>query len=647
MITKILHLLLILSSSILIYLGNTSILTVNIFLLIVLSTLNKNYFSLLSIIPLFFINKNVFLLFIFIWILLFISNRYIKKNITKNMSTLLVCLTYFCYELFIIEINPAIILSILTITSLLLILNLCNETLSKNTNTSIFILCISVLNLGYISTYVFLILYTIFIVVQSIENNKSYYLISSFFITIYAIYTSQELIYILIQIIAYLGYLFSLVINKNKYNNTLEYVLEDINLNITNFCVFLEHFSNTSFDNEYEKKVSSSIRILIESYCFNCKNRHICYAGKKMKTYIFLKELLTKEKQINSKNEANNFFECIYYNNIAEKALYLQKQYNLISDTIVDNSKMFGIYSSIQNYFISMVDKISPKMIHLINFKKFLIEQNVRFTQFEYSIINETVFHFKIYSKSITTLLDISNLAKTYFKKQSVDITINENYVSVTPFKKYKVIYDSASLSLNNCQISGDNILLKTTNGINFLCALSDGMGSGFHAYQLSEETIKMVNNITDCNISFDAALQILNNFFRTRNLADSYATLDLIDINLAEGILSLYKLGSSTTYISRGNKIIPIYNNNLPFGLSDLITKEEFSVSDGDLIILVSDGINDYIDESVLLNYINTIKDESPHKIVYEILQKIYYENGNQIKDDMSCVAIKLNSIN
>jgi stage II sporulation protein E len=223
---------------------------------------------------------------------------------------------------------------------------------------------------------------------------------------------------------------------------------------------------------------------------------------------------------------------------------------------------------------------------------------------------------------------------------------MKENSIYIHPVKKYKVIYDSATLSLNNCQISGDNLLIKTINESNFLCALSDGMGSGFYAYQLSQETLKMVDNITNCNISFDAALQILNNFFKTKDLSDSYATLDLVNINLTDGILDLYKLGSSTTYISRGDKIIPIYNNNLPFGISDLVTKEEYGIADNDLIILVSDGINDYIDEGLLVKFIETIKDELPHKIVYEILQKIYYENKNQIKDDMSCIAIKIKSI-
>jgi serine/threonine protein phosphatase PrpC len=330
---------------------------------------------------------------------------------------------------------------------------------------------------------------------------------------------------------------------------------------------------------------------------------------------------------------------------MAEAALDLQKKYNLITLLEVDNLKVYGVCSSVQNYFISMFEKISPKMIKLMNFKKILIEQNIMFNEFESQIISETTFQFKISTKRNTDLLLIKDTATSYFKKNDITITMKENSIYIHPVKKYKVIYDSATLSLNNCQISGDNLLIKTINESNFLCALSDGMGSGFYAYQLSQETLKMVDNITNCNISFDAALQILNNFFKTKDLSDSYATLDLVNINLTDGILDLYKLGSSTTYISRGNKIIPIYNNNLPFGISDLVTKEEYSIADNDLIILVSDGINDYIDEGLLVKFIETIKDELPHKIVYEILQKIYYENKNQIKDDMSCIAIKIKS--
>ena len=427
----------------------------------------------------------------------------------------------------------------------------------------------------------------------------------------------------------------------------MEFVLEDMNNNISNFCNFLNHFSSITYNNDYEKRVSEAIKILIETFCITCKNRSSCYASKKIKTYIYLKNLLTKKDQINSQNIRGEFFDCKYYFIMAEKALQLQKQYCLLPKSNIDDLKVVGICSSVQNYFISVFEKISPPIIRLISFKKILIDQNIGFYHFDYSITDKDRFQFKIYSKKLTDLYIISDIAKSYFKKYNVNVDLRENYVCIYPIKHFKVIHDSASLSLNNCQISGDNILIKTTNDVNFICALSDGMGSGYNAYQLSQETLKMVDNITNCNINFDTSLQILNSFFKTRDLSDSYATLDLVDIDLVNGVLNLYKLGSSTTYISRGNKIIPIYNNNLPFGISDLITKEEYRIVDGDLIVLVSDGINDYINENVLIKFIESIQNEAPHKIVYEILQKIYCENQNTIKDDMTCVAIKIKEMN
>lgn len=472
--------------------------------------------------------------------------------------------------------------------------------------------------------------------------SKNYYLITAFFITIYGMFFAKELLYIAIQLLAYLGYFLK---NKNiesKTNFELEYALENINNNITDFCTFLNHFSKITYNNDYEKRLSEAIKILIESHCLTCKERSVCYANKKLKTYIYLKDLLTKKGQENFTES----FSCKNYFVMAERANELQIKYELYSSLEIDDIKIIGICSSIQSYFVSSYENISPEILKLSNFKKILIEAKINFYNFEYKIISESIFEFKIYSKSTKDLLTIVEYSKFYFDALKTTIELRNGYVCIYPKKKYKILFDHASLSVNNCQISGDNILTKNIYDVNFICALSDGMGSGYYAYQLSQETLKLVDNITNCNISFDSSLQILNNFFRTRDLSECYATLDLVNIDLINGILNLYKLGSSTTYISRGDKIIPIYNNNLPFGINDLITKEEFQLIDDDLIVLVSDGVNDYINESTLTKYIETLKHEQPHKIVYEILQRIYHENKNTIKDDMSCIAIKIKNI-
>lgn len=645
MFKNILQIVLIIFTSTLIYLGNSSLYSTSFFFLLLVLTLNKNKYSIISIIPLFFLNEILFFTFLIYYIILTYLGFIIKKDIYKRLSTLCISLIVLTFDFFILKNQFEIIKYSFFLLIIIVVIDEIKVADSEQIKLNILILILSLINLPVIQWYLFYIIYSAILSVEILMHKKSYYIFTSFLITLYSLAIFNNFIYIIINLTAYLGYLLKSNIYKSKRFDGLEFFLEDINTNITNFTMFLDDFNRNTNQTDYDKRVSIAIKILIENHCIACKNRITCYSNKKVKTYIYLKDILTKKEQINSSNNKNDIFECKYYFSMAEKALQLQKQYDLINKISIDDYKILGICTSMQNYFISIFDKVNPDFLKLINFKKELIDQNIIFNKFTYSIVSESDFSFKVYGDKTYHLLKVFDFAKVYFRKYDLQIVIQESYVLIHPTKKFVVIYDSATLSLNNCQISGDNMLFKVINEINFICALSDGMGSGYHAYQLSEQTLKMVDSITNCNIPFDASLHILNNFFKTKDLSDSFATLDLVNINLNTGILSLYKLGSSTTYISRGNKIIPIYNNNLPFGIDDLISKEEYQLLDGDLIILVSDGINDYIKESDLINYIEKIKNESPHKIVYEILQKIYYDNGNQINDDMSCIAIKINN--
>jgi len=507
----------------------------------------------------------------------------------------------------------------------------------------VIILSTMILTLGFVDKYIYMLLFLIIVVIQSFLYNKYYYLFTSFLVVLYSIYKTSDYTFASIQIFAYIGYLLNKYIKKKNNSDGLEFIMDDINSNVVKFCNFITTFSNSSNNIEYEKNVSECVRILIENFRSKCKNRNICYAERKYKTYIFLKEILSKKEQANSENDLKEFFSCLYYFDITKKALLLQNQYDLLKQSKEIDFKLYGVCYSVQNYFISLFEKASPGILKILNFQKILNDNDLKYDKCEHSIISENRFQFKVYSSNKTVREKIENEALAYFSKNDVTIENNDCFVHIYPRKKFKVLCDSATLSHNNCNVSGDNFLFKTINASNFICALSDGMGSGLYANQLSQQTLKMVDQITECSIDFETSLEILNNFFKTKDSLDSYATLDFVDVNLSNGVLNLYKMGSSTTYILRDDIIIPIYNNNLPFGINDLITKEQYILKENDLIILVSDGVNDYIDEAKLISFIEKLKDESPHRIVYEILQKIYYENGKQIKDDMSCIVLKM----
>ena len=100
--------------------------------------------------------------------------------------------------------------------------------------------------------------------------------------------------------------------------------------------------------------------------------------------------------------------------------------------------------------------------------------------------------------------------------------------------------------------------------------------------------------------------------------------------------------MGSSNTYLVRNSHISVIYNQNLPFGINDLITKDEFMLEDQDCIILASDGINDNITDSEMEQAILLSLHKNPQEMAYDILNKIIMKEKKAL-DDMSIVVLKV----
>ena len=88
---------------------------------------------------------------------------------------------------------------------------------------------------------------------------------------------------------------------------------------------------------------------------------------------------------------------------------------------------------------------------------------------------------------------------------------------------------------------------------------------------------------------------------------------------------------------------MIKIENENLPFGLNELVISKKINLDNQDLIIMASDGIFDNIvNVSDFETFINSIKNFDPQKISYELLN--YARHTDLIsKDDMSVIALKI----
>ncbi|MFI3251951.1 MAG: SpoIIE family protein phosphatase [bacterium] len=413
-------------------------------------------------------------------------------------------------------------------------------------------------------------------------------------------------------------------------------LLESFNNEIMGFCSFLDNFKSEPNQSDNFANITNSIT---HTFCISCTKRYECFGNNKLKTYEYFKNIIKQ-------NDVNLFY-CNYKTDLISKVYSLVKIYP-VNFNNKNDIQINRISQALREYSIDLASKNVNVFQDYTKLKTELVSYGFVPLIFEPNCIKDGIdlkigFE-KRFDNIAPKLLSIANsIFKTDLSVKLISNNTLYAYYVITNKIKFNVIYDSLSLAKNNFIISGDNFFTAKYDNGYFKAAIADGMGSGFDAFELSKETINLVQQISNQNMSDFTSINILNTFYSLNDHHDIYSTLDYISIDLKTGNSILYKMGATTTYVVSSGNIKPIYNNNLPFGIDDLITKEEISLQANDLVIMVSDGVSEHIDEVKLTNYIKEIENEKPHQIVYDLMQKVYNENNQIIKDDMSIIAIRL----
>ena len=131
--------------------------------------------------------------------------------------------------------------------------------------------------------------------------------------------------------------------------------------------------------------------------------------------------------------------------------------------------------------------------------------------------------------------------------------------------------------------------------------AVSDGMGTGEKAAAESKAAIELLEQFAAAGFSRELAVQLINSALLLRRAEENYATLDICSIDLYDGQAEFIKLGAVASFICRGNRAISVYAHTLPAGILEQVRveKNDMRLKDGDLILLLTDGIADALEES------------------------------------------------
>ena len=180
---------------------------------------------------------------------------------------------------------------------------------------------------------------------------------------------------------------------------------------------------------------------------------------------------------------------------------------------------------------------------------------------------------------------------------------------------------------------NGDRCLSFAGTGCRHYLLLCDGMGTGIGAAEEGQTAASLLRQMLCAGFPAEYALRSINSLLALRGRAGA-VTVDLAEIRLDAGRVTLYKWGAAPSYLLRDGTAEKIGTAGPPPGLSvkeGRETVERLSLRRGEVLILVSDGV----DGEDALRLISHGSKLPPGELAAKIL-----EYGSRSEEDDATVA-------
>lgn len=193
---------------------------------------------------------------------------------------------------------------------------------------------------------------------------------------------------------------------------------------------------------------------------------------------------------------------------------------------------------------------------------------------------------------------------------------------------------------------NGDAVIAQNLPGGKMLLALSDGMGHGSGAQDESRKTLELLALCMEVGYSRAQAMTAVNGAMLSATAGEKFATVDLCTVDLWNGEAAMNKLGACVSVLIRGQKIRILSGEALPLGIIERVTPTEhgFTLAEGDMLLMMSDGITDaFPSDEDLLSVIRRLRDETPQHVADALLQEAIIQQDGLPKDDMTVLCAQI----
>ncbi|MGE7219483.1 stage II sporulation protein E [Priestia koreensis] len=198
--------------------------------------------------------------------------------------------------------------------------------------------------------------------------------------------------------------------------------------------------------------------------------------------------------------------------------------------------------------------------------------------------------------------------------------------------------------------VSGDSYSMIELGAGKYALAISDGMGNGERAHYESNETLQLLKKILQTGIEEKIAIKAVNSILALRTSDEIFATLDLAMIDLQDAHSKFLKIGSTPSFVKRGDKIIKIQASNLPMGIIEDFEVDVVSeqLKAGDLLIMMSDGVFEgpkHVEnyEMWMKRKVAELQTSDPQEIADLIMEEVIRTRSGMIDDDMTVMVAQI----
>ena len=231
--------------------------------------------------------------------------------------------------------------------------------------------------------------------------------------------------------------------------------------------------------------------------------------------------------------------------------------------------------------------------------------------------------------------------ASEYFRRGDMAL------VECNEKKRFSVECATATLSGDRREVSGDTVSAFESDNGYFYALISDGMGRGELAKRTSEFVLGFLRRALNFSASKDTVLHLLNRSIR-RGRDECSATVDLFELDLYTGDAIFIKSGCAPSYVKRESSLFRIKSQTAPIGLLNTIDTEKIRVEihDGDIIVMLSDGISQTSDDAPwLLEFMSRpIRKDSLKDYADKIIALA--KEKSKSGDDMSVAVLKISEL-